>query len=204
MVEQPDSVTNNPNLTVPSQTEPLKMQPSQAVTPHLDVPDSVLEGQTSAAYFPSSQTNAEFHHFQQQSSFPVNYPHTGFFQGYHQQSFPESEHTFLSGQATTGSFISGQQSGYHSNVGFFTGPQLEAFHTEIQPARGQMSAEYITAAHISTSLAACSSIRAKQICATFIGQESDHQAPAGSITAGKLSADSITTGFISYRSHYSR
>ena len=138
------------------------------------------------------------HPSQQPSSFPADQAHTGFLPGYQQQSggsftnYHQSEHTFSPGQATAGTFPSGQQSG-HPNVSFLSDPQPAEFHTEIQP--GQISVESITAAHISTSsfTAAGGSIRAKQICAAFIGQEPGHQAFAGSITAGKLSADSIIT-----------
>ena len=199
-IEEPDSVTDHPDTsftsqTQPSQTKPSTMQPSQTFTPKTVPPQ-----QDVPAYFPARQTNTEFHPFQQ-PSFAADQTYTGFCPGYQQQSaesfteYQQSEGTFPSDEATAGSFPSGQESG-HPNTGFFSGPQPAEFLTEIQPAAGQISAKSITAAHISTSSfrAVGGSLRAKQICAAFIGQEPGHQPFAGSITAGKLSADSITTG----------
>ena len=102
-------------------------------------------------------------------------------------------------QAPPSQPVLGQQfADCHPNTGSFAGPQPSGFFTGNQPTAGQISAESITGAYISTgsSQPVGGSIRAEHISAAFInaGQESVHQLGAGSLTAGKLSVDSITTG----------
>ena len=95
---------------------------------------------------------------------------------------------FITSHPSVQMFSGGQQ----PYPGFFPGSQAAgSFFTGNQPGRDQIFAEEsISAAHIAKG----SSIRAKQLCAAFIGQEPGYQAPAGSITGGKLSVDSIITG----------
>ena len=91
--------------------------------------------------------------------------------------------SFITGHPSAHVFSGGQQ----PYPGFFSGSQAAGN----QQGRYQIFAEEsISAAHIAKG----SSVRAKQLCAAFIGQEPGYQPPANSITGGKLSIDSITTG----------
>ena len=166
---------------MPQQTLPL---PPQGV-PGQPYVGSLSERQRSA----TRQPYAEFHPFQQSTSFPENQPHAaffhaaqpsaGFFPGYQQQF----AHTFPTGQSTAGTFTSSQEPAGHPNTGSFSGPQPSGFFTGNHPAAGQISAESIIGAYISTgsSQPFGGSIRAQHISAAFIntGQESGHQLGAG-------------------------
>ena len=204
-----------------TQTNPLQTRPTQRVAPEgmqwqsvqpqtLPLPPRGVPGQPHVGSFSERQRSAtrqpyaEFQPFQQPASFPANQPHAGFFHavqpsaGFSPRNQQQYAHTFPTGQSTAGTFPSGQEPAGHPNTGSFSGPQPSGFFIGNQPTVDQISAESITAAHISTgpSQPFGGSIRAQHISAAFItaGQESGHQLGAGSLTAGKLCVNSITTG----------